>query len=245
VRTNLGGQVPGYREAFTRHPVRPHRLGRRIALGLLAAASLNCCGAFAARSEQPTATIRVRVFNYTRATRATVAAAERGAGQILRDAGLNVIWMDCRFGESLDNPSGPCQQPLSPTEVLLRVLPDRHRNGIADDAFGFAVPPLLANVYYEHVTRLARIEGYEVTSILAGIIAHEIGHLMLGTSNHSETGLMQRHWGRIQLQSVRCGGLQFTPQQSKLIRAEGQRRMLLESTRSIVASSMSHGPPTN
>jgi hypothetical protein len=30
------------------------------------------------------------------------------------------------------------------------VLPDRKRNGFPDDAFGFAVPPVLANVYYEH-----------------------------------------------------------------------------------------------
>ena len=237
----MGTNLRDRREASACKPA-PLRLRRRSALGVLAAAGLTWCGAPSVHCQEPVPTIKVRVLNYTRATPTKVAAAERGAGHLLRVAGLNVIWIDCRVGEPPDSRSGPCEQSLSPSEVLLRVLQDRSRSGIPDDAFGFAVPPVMANVYYEPAERLARSEGYEVTSIFAGVIAHEIGHLMLGTSSHSEMGLMQRHWGRMQLQLIRCGGLYFTPQQSKLISAEGQRRMRLETPRIIVASSINHGP---
>jgi len=60
-----------------------------------------------------------------------------------------------------------CQQPLLPTEVLLRVLSDHSGNGIPDDAFGFAVPPMLASVYYEHPAHLGKMEDNGVRLILA------------------------------------------------------------------------------
>ena len=227
MKSDLGGRVSSRREAFVRKRVPRRRPSRSVALGMLAVI-LHYCGALPARSEEPVPTIRVRVLNYTRVTPAAVAAAERRAGQILGDAGLKVIWIDCWIGESSDNPSGPCQQPLSPAEVLLRVVSDRGRNEIPENAFGFAVPPILASVYYEPAARLARIEGYELTSILAGVIAHELGHLLLGSGSHSKFGIMQGQWGSKCLQLVRWNALQFTPEQSKLIRAEGQRRMSLQ-----------------
>jgi len=214
------------------------RLPRRVALAILAAVSSNYCGAYTARSEEPAPTIRVRVLNYTRAASAAVAAAERRAGQTLRDAGLNVIWIDCRVGEASENPSNPCRQPFLPSEVSLRILSDRTGNEIPENAFGFAVPPILATVYYEPTARLARSEGYEVPPILAGVIVHEIGHLLLGSSSHSGFGIMQGHWGHKCLQQIRWNGLQFTQEQSKLIRAEGQRRMRLESRDSLLAMNL-------
>jgi hypothetical protein len=210
-----------------------------LGLGLLVAASLNCCAAVLARSET-IPTIRVRVVNYAGATPTTVAAAELGAGQILRDAGLNVVWFDCRVVESSPNPSDSCRQPLSPAEILLRVLPENSRQGIANDAFGFAVAPVLASVYYQHAVLLAAGTGYGVSVILACVIAHELGHLLLGPRSHSETGIMRGHWGRDELRLLVCGGLHFTPQQAKAIRVETQARMRRESTEIVVASSVDY-----
>jgi len=235
VKINLREHVYSRRESLTCKEVPRRRLSHRIIPSILAAATLALCGAFSARSQEPIPTIRVRVLNYAGATPTTIAAAERGAGKILRDAGLKVIWIDCRVGEASENPSNPCRQPYSPTEVSLRVLSDRTGNEIPESAFGFAVPPILATVYYEPAVRHARSEGYEVTPILAGVVVHEIGHLLLGSSSHSGFGIMQGHWDRKCLQQIRWNGLQFTQEQSKLIRAEGQRRMMLESRDSLLA----------
>lgn len=202
----------------------------RMAAGWLVVASLHCAGGFSVCAADPNPTIRVRVLNYTEVAPPTIAKAEREAGRILRDAGVNVVWLDCPVNQSPVKPADPCRLTLLPTDILLRVLSDHNRSGIQDDAFGFAVPPALASVYYEQAVRLARFDGakYEVPVILASVMVHELGHVLLGPNSHSEFGIMQGQWGRKQVQQLMWGNLHFTPQQSKLIRAEGQMRMRLE-----------------
>ena len=65
---------------------------------------------------------------------------------------------------------------------------------------------------------------FEVPVILGSVIAHEIGHLLLGLNSHSDTGIMQKRWERKQLQMVTTGNLLFTAAQGKLMQAEMQRR---------------------
>ncbi len=217
----------------------PLRRSIRITAGLLVLLDLASAGASSGRLAEPDPTIRVRVTNYTEATPATVSKAEREAGRLLDEAGLNAVWIDCPVGQSAVIASDPCQQPLAPTDIVLRVLPDRARNGVQDSAFGIAVLPVLASVYYEHAASLARADGgeFETPIILGFVMAHEIGHLMLGSNSHSDTGIMQGQWERKQVRQIMRGDLHFTAQQSKLIRAEGQTRMNHESAQLRASSS--------
>ena len=59
-------------------------------------------------------------------------------------------------------------------------------------------------------------------------IAHEVGHLLLGPSSHSAGGIMRGEWGPKELRLTLMGGLLFTSQQAKVIRAEARRRMSLK-----------------
>lgn len=110
---------------------------------------------------------------------------------------------------------------------MVRLLSDHSRNGFQDNAFGFAVPPVYASVYYEHARDLARIDdsAFEVSTILSCAMAHEIGHLFLGDNSHSDVGIMQSRWERKHVRQLLMGSLHFTPQQSQHIRAEAQTRM--------------------
>jgi hypothetical protein len=214
-------------------PVQPVRLGLQIAAGLLLFANGACI--FPARAVEPSPIIRVHVFNYTNATPSTVAQAEREAERILQGTGLNLDWLNCPIGQSAVNSSGSCPKLLSPTDVLVRVLSDQSRNGITGDAYGFANPPALASAYYDQAVRLATIDGagYEVPLILGYVMAHEIGHLLLGARSHSEVGIMQGRWGRKQIKLLMRGRLGFTAQQSKLMRSEAYRRLMLETTQAV------------
>jgi hypothetical protein len=107
---------------------------------------------------------------------------------------------------------------------VLRVLTNDSRRGIASDAFGSAVPPALANIYYEDASSLAARTGYSLHHIVGCVMAHELGHLLLGPGSHAETGIMKAHWGAAELRLIVGSGLHFTPQQAKLIRAEAQLR---------------------
>ena len=137
--------------------------------------------------------LRVRVLNYTQATPATMAQAEREAARILGETGVKTVWLDCPLIQAIVVPQDPCLQPIEGNEIELRVLTDQTRNGYQDNAFGFAVAPFLASVYYEHAERLARIDDakYEMPIILGCVMVHEIGHLLLGYNSHSDSGIMQ------------------------------------------------------
>jgi hypothetical protein len=156
-----------------------------------------------------------------------LAGAEREAGRILGKAGLQTVWLDCPAGHSTANPQDPCREPLEATDIVLRVLSESSQNKFQDTAFGFAVVPVLATVYYDYVAHLARSDNaeFEIPIILGCVIAHEIGHLLLGSNSHSAWGIMQGHWERGQIRQAMTGTLLFTPQQAELIRAETQKRM--------------------
>jgi hypothetical protein len=176
--------------------------------------------------------IRVRVNNYTPASPTILAGTEREAGRILGKAGLRTVWLDCPAGHSTADPQDPCREPLEATDIALRVLSESTQNKFQDTAFGFAVVPILASVYYDYVARLARSDNaeFEIPIILGCVIAHEIGHLLLGSNSHSASGIMQGHWERGQIRHAVTGTLLFTPEQAKLIQAEAQKRMRLQTS---------------
>ena len=175
-------------------------------------------------------TIRIRVNNYTQASPTMLAGAEREAGRILGKAGLQTVWLDCPAGPSASDSQDPCRKALEATDIVLRVLSESSQNKFQETAFGFAVVPVLASVYYDYVAHLARSDNaeFEIPIILGCVIAHEIGHLLLGSNSHADSGIMQGHWERGQIRQATTGTLLFTPQQARLIQAETKTRMKLQ-----------------
>jgi len=57
------------------------------------------------------------------------------------------------------------------------------------------------------------------------MIAHEIGHLLLGPNSHSPSGIMQARWEAEQVQQLLKGALVFDKRQAARIQEEVQRRM--------------------
>jgi hypothetical protein len=53
---------------------------------------------------------------------------------------------------------------------------------------------------------------------LGTVIAHEIGHLLLGSNSHSSLGIMQLRWDRQDLEDAYCGRMAFTRPQTKALR---------------------------
>jgi hypothetical protein len=178
---------------------------------------------FAGEDERPT--ITVMVANYSQASPAILAAAEREAGRILGQAGLRVSWLGCSVGPSLA-PQDICRRTPQATEIRLRVLPAPVLDKFEDSVFGFAIHPVLASVYYEFALRRARRDDadFELPVILGCVMAHELGHLLLGSNSHSDRGIMLSRWEVNQVRQLMMGALLFTPEQSKLMRLEAQVR---------------------
>jgi hypothetical protein len=201
-----------------------------VVMGLVGAMGLAVSETVFAGVAGASPTIRVRVDNYTQASREILAEAEREASRIFSEAGLKVVWLDCPPRPSTAVPQDPCQERLEATDISLRVLAEPAQNRFQDTVFGFAVHPVLASVYYDYVLHRARSGDaeFEVPVILGCVMAHEIGHLLLGPNSRSSSGVMQTRWERKQIRQAMTGTLLFTPEQAKLIQAETQTRMRLE-----------------
>lgn len=218
------------------------RLRLGFVVGLITVMSFVNPGGVFARVADPGPRIRVRVNNYAQASPVTIARAESEAGRILGRAGLRMVWLDCpmeHFG-GVHVEQNPCLEPLEPTDIVLRVLSEPTKNRFQDTVFGIAVVPILASVYYDYALRTAERDNaaFEAPIILGCVIAHEVGHLLLGTNSHSGSGVMQQRWERRQIRQAMTGTLLFTPEQAKLIQAEMQKRM--------AAGAMGHQPrPTS
>jgi hypothetical protein len=183
-----------------------------------------------AGANDPTPTITVQIYNYSQASPVVLAGAEREAGRILSKAGLQAVWLECPVGPTTISPQGPCQKALEVSDIRLRVLAEPIQNKFQDTVFGFAVHPVLASVYYEYAIRRAKRDDaeFEVQIILGCAIAHELGHLLLGSNSHSGAGIMQPRWDPNQVRHLMMGTLLFTTEQSKLMQAQARTRMRLQ-----------------
>jgi hypothetical protein len=76
-----------------------------------------------------------------------------------------------------------------------------------------------ARIFLNEVKDFARTWDVDVSTLLAHVIAHEVGHLLLPRMPHSATGLMKAEWDRALLREATAGSLTFTDAQIKRIQA--------------------------
>ena len=70
-----------------------------------------------------------------------------------------------------------------------------------------------------------------LAEILGSVMAHEMGHLLLGSNAHAISGIMRAHWESGELRRIAMGTLVFLPEQAKRmhIRMDESRAYLVSS----------------
>ena len=203
-------------------------LGFGLLIGLTG--TLGCSAAKAQTVAEEAPKLRIRVNNYAQVSHTMLKASEREAGRILEQAGLRTEWVNCPGKSESTTTENPCNEPLEPMDIVLRLIPESSNNKYQDSVFGFAVVPIVASVYVNYAVNSARRDNaeFEVPMFLGSVIAHEIGHLLLGLNSHSVTGIMQKRWERNQVRQAVTGNLLFTGEQGTLMQAEMQRRARIQ-----------------
>ena len=74
-----------------------------------------------------------------------------------------------------------------------------------------------ANVFYNRVEQRTEVERISLEQVLGHAMAHELGHLLLGSNSHSSTGIMSGKWRADELKRAAKGDLLFTAQQARII----------------------------
>jgi hypothetical protein len=158
------------------------------------------------------------------------------AGRVFDHAGLRVRWIDCTAGETQDP---ACATAPAPKDIRLRILPGKGGRQF-DDALGYALATtqgggVYANVLFGAVTEVRRGTTVSTAQVLGHVIAHEMGHLLLGTVRHSRTGVMTAKWEHEELMRIGRREMRFDDQQTRRIRETARARMLAGADVSTVA----------
>lgn len=123
---------------------------------------------------------------------------------------------------SLENPG--CTHFRWPVHLGVRIVP-KPRRSASEEIFGIAFlsaegTGCYSNVFYSRVTALQIAWNFGPAEVLGSVMAHELGHLLLGSNSHAAMGIMRARWHAEELHRAARGNLLFTPEQSDQMRAK-------------------------
>lgn len=173
-----------------------------------------------------TTQITVFVYNDAGVPLTVLQRAKQRAGSIFAHANLDVVWVNClHAGAARDTQA--CHRVDLPEHLALRIIPDASTS-TRDAVFGVAfLSPdgegKSSDVFWKRAEDLHTTSNLDLGCILGSVMAHEMGHLLLGSNAHAVNGLMRARWEGEELRRIAMGTLLFTPQQAKLMRGKARR----------------------
>jgi hypothetical protein len=224
--------------------MRHERWGVLIAaVGILVGGGLRSYGADASDTRGGHISLVVRTYTEP-ASAANLPKARRTASDTLATAGIQVVWLECALPSDATAPAA-CTQPLRWNELVIRIRSAGRVDGGPDVAtLGFAFVDTeagggsLATVYADRVCMMAQDAGIDAAELLGRTMAHEVGHLLLGTNQHARAGLMRASWSAADLRRNRAAQWVFGVREGEVMRkaiAARQQRQTVESAVSLVA----------
>lgn len=158
----------------------------------------------AAETGQPR-TIELQIRNAAQVPAHILQESQDVVTQIFASAGLAVRWTDTapQFTVTIVPQVLGYARASSPVMGIARRSPDG----------------LMVQVFFRQVQDFARTYRSDLSTILAHVIAHEVGHLLLPGGAHSPAGLMQARWDRALVRKAVRDSLTFTETEASRIRA--------------------------
>lgn len=164
----------------------------------------------------PRLPLTVRVYDMT-GDHADRRRALDAAAAALAPAGVEVRWVV---------PAGSQASAPEPQDLVVRLARrDAPTARTGAMALGYAVVDAsgrrgtIATIFLERIDWLARISGADAEQLTGLAIAHEVGHLLLGTNAHATRGLMRARWTTEELRADRPADWQLNDQDRDQLRA--------------------------
>jgi hypothetical protein len=173
--------------------------------------------------------VQVRLQDYANVPSVWLTKAKGVASGILANAGVRVRWAECSPNSGAADPV--CNIPPGPTDLYVRILTKEmaKRARTTNHCMGYAMVsgrfPTIASAFYHRAVELEAGRSGARAEILGGILAHEIGHLLLAENSHSETGVLRAEWGDEELRTIARGRLWFTGEQASRMASLGRDRL--------------------
>jgi hypothetical protein len=82
---------------------------------------------------------------------------------------------------------------------------------------------------------MARVGGVDGAILLARAIAHEIGHLLMGTTQHASNGLMRAVWSQAELRRKAAADWEFSKAEAQAMRRAPRNGSVGGTTETVIA----------
>jgi len=193
------------------------RLTVRRKLGAAAAVwgSLVGAGAVPARTQhaEPPVRVMVSIFNDAQVDQGVLREAQSRAEEVMKTGGIDLVWLDCGTPGHWAAQEMRCSDIAFPAHLSVRLV--ANTTPLSKGAFGESFTNErgegnYANVYVAPLAQ-SKVLGLLTEGDLIGyVIAHELGHLLMGNNSHGEAGLMRAVWRAPEVEQALSGTLFFT-----------------------------------
>lgn len=159
-------------------------------------------GATSVMAGQPgesTSVVSIRIHDYAQTSRRQLQQAERDVSRIYERIGVRLDWREPVRPAELERTG--CAARLEATMVTLVVLAPEmsERLNVAGNVAGYA--PIsrerggrVAFIVGGRTRAVAVSGGVAQSKVLAGVMAHELAHLLNPRGAHTAVGVMRAHW---------------------------------------------------
>jgi hypothetical protein len=172
--------------------------------------------------------ITVRLYNLADVRSQTLDQAMHQATLLLATAGVTAVWeqgaADSKEAHTVDLSSRQAQKTQNSgfRKHLVLIVAGNVPAGYLPGALGRAFPEsqigVNAMIFYDRVERLKQTDEMDLTTVLGLAMAHEIGHVLLRSSAHSQGGIMKSPWTKTDVQHAAVRLSKFTALQREAIR---------------------------
>lgn len=167
--------------------------------------------------------VTISVHNDAGISAGTLRGAEMEASRVFRQSGIEAKWLNCPL--PADGPEDPAQCRTAEFPAYLQLRIARRSRNLSEITFGISYlsadgSGCYANLFYERIEEMHERSRVNLGSLLGDVAAHEIGHLLLGTSSHAANGIMRARWESEELGSVGTGMLFFSEAESRQMRSK-------------------------
>src|SRR5262245_46222701 len=174
------------------------------------------------------ASIFVLVYNYAHLSTETLDQVRDRAGLIFQKAGVEIEWAACPLKDEDPSLYPGCPAVIDKAHVSIRIFQQTAAK-IQEGGEAFEAARIV-NIDWNRAEAQARMLKAPAPRLMAHTVAHELGHLLLGSNSHSPAGIMTARWDTQVLTRMCQEGLYFNNQQSEFILSELGRQHRQETT---------------